>query len=373
MPELANQLGFAMIDNYDARMGGGRDLPVLDPRVTRPPACTELTSAQAEKAIASGKGCDTPEDRARAYQLARDAEIAGARNAIMWSRIFGVTGWQKPGDHTGPAIDNDFLRGRGPQYSYSFGGIQAGIDLVHRDGADGSRDRAGLYVGYVDATADVSQVFSGVFATNKAGTLSINGYSAGAYWTHFFPSGWYFDGVAQGTWFGQVKGQTVNTGMSVDGSAVSASLESGYPIHFATAWTIEPQAQLIYQHLKLNSGSDLFGLTSFNGTDDARGRVGAKLSYATSTGSGPMTLWLRTNLWHDFTSNRPSATFSTLSGADSVLLKGSLGGTWGEVDAGLEAKLYEKVSLFGSTFYDRSLGAARSWSAGGRVGMKVQF
>ena len=23
MPELANQLGFAMIDNYDARMGGG--------------------------------------------------------------------------------------------------------------------------------------------------------------------------------------------------------------------------------------------------------------------------------------------------------------------------------------------------------------
>jgi outer membrane autotransporter protein len=25
MPELANQLGFAMIDNYDARMGGGRE------------------------------------------------------------------------------------------------------------------------------------------------------------------------------------------------------------------------------------------------------------------------------------------------------------------------------------------------------------
>ena len=373
MPELANQLGFAMIDNFDARMGGARDGITLDPSATGAIACKDLTQAQAEKAIHSGVGCQTPAEKALGYKQSRDNEIEGIQKAIMWGRVFGVAGWQKPGDHTGPTLDNDFLNGRGPQYSYSYGGIQAGMDLLHRDGADGSRDRAGLYVGYLAASADVSQIYSGVYASNKAGSVTMNGYSAGAYWTHFGPSGWYVDGVAQGMWFGQAQGQTVNTGMSVDGYALTTSLESGYPLHFANLWTIEPQAQVIYQHLQLGSGSDLYGFTSFGGTDDVRGRIGAKFSYSAPTSANPVTLWLRANLWHDFIGNAPSATFATLTGADGLTLKGSLGGTWGEIDAGVETRLNQQVSLFGSALYDRSLGSGAGWSAGGRLGVKVEY
>ena len=71
--------------------------------------------------------------------------------------------------------------------------------------------------------------------------------------------GWYLDGVLQGTWLDNVKGYTPLTGMTVSGSAFAASLEGGYPYHFAPSWTLEPQAQLIYQYVDIGSGTDLFG------------------------------------------------------------------------------------------------------------------
>jgi outer membrane autotransporter protein len=33
----------------------------------------------------------------------------------------------------------------------------------------------------------------------QTGSPDLNGYSGGAYWTHYGPSGWYLDGVLQGT------------------------------------------------------------------------------------------------------------------------------------------------------------------------------
>ena len=370
MPELANQVGFAMIDNFDARMEDWHDTVAPNPAPANAFACMGLTDN-------SGAGCQTPAQMAQAYKQARDDEIEAIRTSAMWGRVFGETGWQRPGHNWSMAADNDFLNGRGPQYSFSLGGLQAGMDLWRREGAEGSRDRAGLYTGYINASAQVNQVYTGVYPSNKAGTLTMSGYSAGAYWTHFGPSGWYVDSMLQGTWFDQVRGQTVDTGMTVGGQDLTASLESGYPLHFAHAWTLEPQAQFIYQHAKLDSGIDRYGDTSFGGTDDVRGRIGAKLSYASLMGEGasakPVTFWVRANLWHDFVGNPPSATFSTLTGAFPVTLKGSLGGTWGQIEAWVDARIAKNVSLFGSAFYDRSVDNGASWSVGGRLGMKVTF
>jgi outer membrane autotransporter protein len=165
--------------------------------------------------------------------------------------------------------------------------------------------------------------------------------------------------------------------MSVSGSEFAASLEGGYPFHLAPSWTLEPQAQLIYQYVDIGSGTDLFGRTSFGGTDDFRGRIGAKLSYVTLSGFNglalPVTLWGRVNVWHDFLDSAPSATFATLNGLNPVTLDGTLGGTWGEVDVGLDAPINKTVSLYGSAFYDHSIDGGQSWSAGGRIGLKVEF
>lgn len=370
MPELAHQVGFAMIGNLDARMGDWRDTVAPNPAPANAFACMDPTNN-------SGVGCQTPAEKTQAFKQARDDEIEAIRSSAMWGRVFGEAGWQRPGHNWSMAADNDFLNGRGPQYSFSLGGLQAGMDLLRRDGAEGSRDRAGLYAGYINASAQVNQIYTGVYPSNKAGTLTMSGYSAGAYWTHFGPSGWYVDSVLQGTWFDQVRGQTVDTGMTVGGRDLTASLESGYPLHFARAWTLEPQAQLIYQHAKLDSGIDRYGDTSFGGTDDARGRIGVKLSYARLLGEGasvqPVTFSVRANLWHDFLGDAPSATFSTLTGAFPVTLKGTLGGTWGQLDAWADMRLVRNISLFVSVSYDRSVDIGSSWSVDGRLGAKIEF
>jgi outer membrane autotransporter protein len=365
MPELANALGFAMIDNYDARMGGGREEVVLP---------GPMTGVNCEtQALPTHKGCLSPEARAAADAQMRAEAV---QKYLMWGRIIGATGEQEPGGSASLSFGTPFLNGKGPQFSASYGGVEAGIDLYRRINPDGSHDDAGLYVGYLNAHADVDQVYSSALA----GTVNMNAYSLGAYWTHFGAPGWYVDAVLQGTWLGQVEGSTPLTGMSVSGSAFAASLEGGYPFHLAPSWTLEPQAQLIYQYVQLGSGADLFGQTSFGDTNDVRGRIGAKLSYALLNGfSGPngaalpVTLWGRVNLWHDFIGSAPSATFAALSGLNPVTLDGTLGGTWGQVDVGVDARVTNSVSVFGSAFYDHSIDGGSSWSAGGRIGVSVEF
>ncbi len=143
-----------------------------------------------------------------------------------------------------------------------------------------ARDDAGLYIGYLDAFADVDQVYSSA----KAGTVHMNAYSLWRLLDPLRPAGLVYRRRASGTWFGQVEGSTPLTGMTVSGSAFTASLEAGDPFHLAPSWTLEPQAQLIYQYAQMGSGADIFGHTSFGDTDDLRGRIGAKLSYVVLNG-----------------------------------------------------------------------------------------
>jgi outer membrane autotransporter protein len=116
-------------------------------------------------------------------------------------------------------------------------------------------------------------------------------------------------------------------------------------------------------------------VTSFPNSNDFRGRIGARLAYLALAGPNalPVTLWGRVNLWHDFMSSAPAATFATLAGLSPVTLDGSLGGTFGEIDVGVDARVTKTVSLFGSAFADHSVSGASSWSVGGRVGAKFEF
>jgi outer membrane autotransporter protein len=64
---------------------------------------------------------------------------------------------------------------------------------------------------------------------NRTGTVGLNAYSGGAYWTHYGPSGWYVDAVVQGTGYdGSATTQFAN--LPVTGAGAVTSLEAGYPI-----------------------------------------------------------------------------------------------------------------------------------------------
>ncbi len=323
-------MGFATLDNLLARQGD----EFVDPAPATPAALQALWCQHPD----AGNRCPLPNMKGPREQEADLIQRYG-----MWSRVIAFTGGQLPGDRSLSA-NNSFLQGKGPSYTYTLGGFQAGMTLLRRDTSDGSRDRAGFYVGDTQMWGHVAQVYSGIYANGRAGNVDLNGVNVGGYWTHYGATGWYSDSVVQGTWYDRAQGYGNLSSMDVGGFGVAASEELGDPLQLPHGLMLEPQVQAIYQHSHLDAGYDAYGYTSFGDTDDIRARIGARLATTTgfTTNSGaiiPIAVWGRFNVWHDFLLNRPAATFSALSLTDSTTLTGGLEGTWGELDAGATAQI----------------------------------
>ena len=110
-----------------------------------------------------------------------------------WARFFGE------------GFNKSFQSFADPRASGWMGGIQGGVDLLRTSFWPGHRDVAGVYLAFANSDVDVHGL--GINATGtgnvqtKTGTLGLNGYSAGGYWTHYGPSGWYIDAVLHGTYY----------------------------------------------------------------------------------------------------------------------------------------------------------------------------
>lgn len=290
--------------------------------------------------------------------------------SAFWLRAFGEHG--NAGSASGSAESHlaDFYRD-GASYSYTLGGFQAGVDLYRSEKPNGTHDLAGLFIGAGRAEADVDRVYGG-----KAGELTMNGYSFGGYWTHLDQAGWYTDAVVQGTRYDQVHSSSIeNVGMRTAGWGFISSLEGGYRYTLNDGWSVEPQAQLIYQHVSLDNTSDQFGRISFADNDTVYGRVGAKLGRDWQAEDGRRySAWARVNLWHT-TGDEARTSFANLEGNNRMTFDADLGGTWGQFGMGFSGQLTEQVSLFASGDYSHSLGhnGIKSDSIAGRLGLKMKW
>lgn len=348
LPVLAQRMGLDMLGTYRDRFGD--DYP--DPMAPAEPVF-----------------CKDPTQNYRCTPTAEQAAVyAGElpRRMAAWGRIFGETGQADFGKDTMQEALDSFLD-HGPSYDFHIWGIQTGMDLLRKQHEDGSRDIAGIYLGYARGTADVDGVYGG-----DAGSAEMNAYSLGAYWTHFGAPGWYVDAVLQGTRYDQAEATSV-LGESLDseGWGIAASLEGGYPFALGQGWTVEPSAQLVYQHVTLDGGADSFGLIGFDDSDALYGRLGGRLARSWMTQSNRrMTGWLSANVWSSFGA-QADTTFSSLSGANPVTLRADLGGTWGSFGLGFSAEVADNVRLFASGDYNIGFSGGDSWSVGGRAGLKV--
>ncbi|MNX71850.1 Antigen 43 precursor [compost metagenome] len=279
-----------------------------------------------------------------------------------WGRVFGVTG------KAGKRGYDAFVK-QGPSYDYDVAGFQAGHDLIQAVGPTGTRDIAGVYLGVGTASGAVDAVTGG-----RAGSLSMNGTALGGYWTRQGKSGWYVDAVVQGTIYSDIKtrssgGQRSNT----DGWGALASIEAGYPFSLGNDWSLEPQAQLVYQHVAIDGTKDDFGRVQFGDTDGAYGRLGARLTKQINTKSGEqVTGWVRANVWQHMGADART-TFSTVQGTNSVTLDTSLGGTWAQIGLGVSGQLSKNVSVFAAADYNQSLGSRDGQGVSGRMGMRIRW
>lgn len=292
---------------------------------------------------------------------------SGERRYAAWGRVFGETGAAKQGG-TGAFGRLDRFYKNGPDYDFDVAGFQTGLDLFRRQADGGARDVAGLYVGAGRITGDVDAVYGG-----KAGSVSMYGYSLGGYWTRKGAGGWYVDAVVQGTWYDQAEATSVfGERLKSNGWGLTASLEGGYPIALGAGWTIEPQAQFIYQRVSLDGGADSFGRTEYDDTNALYGRVGARLTKDWSLGGHAVTTWARANLWHSFGADAKT-TFTNLAGNFPVTLKTGLGGTWAQLGLGVSGRVTDNVNLFAAADYNFAVGEGEGHSLGGRVGIRVTW
>lgn len=354
VPALANRFGLAMLGTYHDRVGEDYADPAT-PAPAKPIWC---------KDPAKGFRC-TPTVQQNSY-YADAATGEGERRKAVWGRVFGETGSVGYGGKTTFSRYSNFEK-NGPSYDFGLAGAQIGMDLYRKLNDNGTRDIAGLYIGAGRIDSEVNAVYGG-----KAGSTSMDGYSLGAYWTRKGDSGWYVDAVVQGTWYDRIRTNSVlGESLKTDGWGFTASLEAGYPIALGQGWAIEPQAQVIYQRVSIDGGSDSFGRVKYDDTDAFYGRLGARLTKGWTFEDGrSLTVWGRANLWHTFGADAKT-TFSGLSGANPVTLNTDLGGTWAQFGLGVSGQVTRDTSVFASGDYNLALGNANGHSLSGRVGLRI--
>jgi outer membrane autotransporter protein len=261
-----------------------------------------------------------------------------------WGRFFGQQ------------VDNHYQAFADPRASGWMGGFQGGVDLWRGSVLLPGYDAAGIYFAYGNANMSVSGLVTNAAATGyvlqHTGAVTLNAFSAGGYWTHYGPGGWYVDAVLQGTYYGGSAG-TQFANLPINGAGFISSLEAGYPVPLpflpGPRFVLEPQAQIIWQQVSFDNANDGLGPVGLGTTSGPTGRLGLRGMWTIDGEDGQVWQpYVRTNLWRDW-----DAQATTMFGDDAVLLDEQ--STRLEFAGGVTAKLNAALSLYAQAGYQFSV------------------
>ncbi|MGH8028292.1 MAG: autotransporter outer membrane beta-barrel domain-containing protein, partial [Pseudoxanthomonas sp.] len=188
-----------------------------------------------------------------------------------------------------------------PTFDGTLWGVQAGLDLFARENEDGRRDHFGLFVGRSRADGDVRGFALG-WNNLTVGETRLDDTHLGLYWSRIGARGAYLDAVIVASRYDGEAHSTRGIGIDLDGDGVAASLEVGYPIRWGeeSRWSLEPQAQLIWQRVSLDRQQDEFASVDFDSDNARTGRIGVRLSVDYQTSAGLLQPYLKLDYWHGF-------------------------------------------------------------------------
>ena len=287
---------------------------------------------------------------------------------------WGPAAW---GRVLGQQIDNRYRAFADPRTSGQLLGFQSGVDLLRGEWMPGHRDVAGIYFGYANANVDVTGLVTNEAATGyvlrKTGSLNLDAWSGGAYWTHYGPSDWYVDAVAQVTHY-ESAASTQFAKLATTGFGFVSSLETGYPVPlplFGPGFVLEPQAQIVWQYVSFNDGNDGLGEVALGTTSGASGRVGLRGRWTIVGDSGQMWQpYVRANLWRDW----GAQAMTTFSGVDLVPLLEQA--TRAQLGGGLSVRMSTNLSFYANADYQFSVGdtdGGRRDGIGGTAGVRYTW
>ncbi|RQR39338.1 autotransporter outer membrane beta-barrel domain-containing protein [Burkholderia sp. Bp9143] len=249
---------------------------------------------------------------------------------------------------------------------------QLGKDWTLDQAPAGGSTHAGVTasIGVANASfSDVARADPPGLSTST-GSVEMHAQSVGGYWTRYLSDGTYFDSVGQVTHYGNRYRDSYGNEASQNGFGVALSQEVGKPFGIGgTPIAVEPQAQLMYQYLKLNGFSDNVSAVSGTTTHALRGRVGVRFfrpNLDANAGGGAATPYFTADVLHDFLSPGQTVVGGTPFATH-------LGRTWYELGLGVTAGFGKSGELYANVKYARNIGGDYRRGVTGQVGYRYSW
>lgn len=261
--------------------------------------------------------------------------------------------------------------------SADLAGFQFGHDFDISSSGNGGKRLTGGYVGYTHANSkfyDEYRAENGVVLDDKyTGKAKTENLHVGVTHTRYSEDGSYIDFVGQLSWM-QNKYNSLDSKAKNHGLDVALSGEVGRPFVLSKektnngdSWIIEPQAQLIYQYLGLNSFTDDMRSVHQDKQHNLRSRIGVRFAYNNLTDHEKVrTLYFTTNVWHNFRN-----TSASNIGEDNITEK--LAKTWGEVGLGAQFATSSNTHIYADARYEQSLSGTKHQGYKGSIGIKYSW
>lgn len=233
-------------------------------------------------------------------------------------------------------------------------GFQAGTDLLAMPNW-----RAGIYVGQLDGDARVSGFASGI-QNLAVGRNDLRSQYLGVYGTYTSDSGFYADAVVQSGRHRYTVEPFLSPGVGGKGNSLLGSIEVGQAFALGgSGWSVEPQLQLIHQHMDLNNSAIVGAIAQPQADSGWIARAGVRVKGQIDTGIGTLQPYGRFNVYRT-SSGADIARF--VNGATTTDISAPTGGTSTELAGGYTLALGQSTSLYGEI--------GKLWASGGDAKVK---
>ncbi|EPF0712977.1 autotransporter domain-containing protein, partial [Escherichia coli] len=316
-------------------------------------------------------------DRILAGSRSHQTSVNGENNSVRLSI---------QGGHLGHDNNGGIARGATPESSGSYGFVRLEGDLLRTEVA-GMSLTTGVYGAAGHSSVDVKDDDG-----SRAGTVRDDAGSLGGYLnlTHT-SSGLWADIVAQGTRH-SMKASSDNNDFRARGWGWLGSLETGLPFSITDNLMLEPQLQYTWQGLSLDDGQDNAGYVKFGHGSAQHVRAGFRLgshndmNFGKGTSSRdtlrdsakhsvrelPVNWWVQPSVIRTF-SSRGDMSMGTAAAGSNMTFSPSRNGTSLDLQAGLEARVRENITLGVQAGYAHSVSGSSAEGYNGQATLNVTF
>ncbi|HAP0114540.1 TPA: autotransporter adhesin Ag43 [Escherichia coli] len=316
-------------------------------------------------------------DRILADSRSHQTSVSGENNSVRLSI---------QGGHLGHDNNGGIARGATPESSGSYGFVRLEGDLLRTEVAGMSLTTGG-YGAAGHSSVDVKDDDG-----SRAGTVRDDAGSLGGYLnlTHT-SSGLWADIVALGTRH-SMKASTDNNDFRARGWGWLGSLETGLPFSITDNLMLEPQLQYTWQGLSLDDGKDNAGYVKFGHGSAQHVRAGFRLgshndmTFGEGTSSRaplrdsakhsvselPVNWWIQPSVIRTF-SSRGDMSMGTAAAGSNMTFSPSQNGTSLDLQAGLEARVRENITLGVQAGYVHSVSGSSAEGYNGQATLNVTF